>query len=226
MSTEEEEEEVKSAGIDTSELGSWIQMAQNPAVKPEDFFSRLSSYWNMCIATGGMLSGFAFVVASQQITFKYDGDVTNMVFSICIVSALMFGLSSTFVGLILYGYLNVCGPIFSKWFVRRYRAMPDVPLILLFASIFFILLAVCAAVRGFYGNIVFFIGIGEAICVMIGCFTVFWKVGTTANVRIIAYTAEMQKLKEQKENEKVTEAAEEMAETIQDNIQKNKTFYR
>ena len=64
--------EIEWSGAEHADKGSWIQMARNPDVKPNDFFSRLSSYWNMVIATGGMLAGFAFVITSQQIEFRYD----------------------------------------------------------------------------------------------------------------------------------------------------------
>eukprot|EP01083_Nonionella_stella_P120219 360065_1 len=227
MSAVSNDEEFKSDGFNTGDLGSWVQMAQNPAVKAKDFFDRLSNYWNMCIATSGMLSGFAFVVASRTFAFQHDADLTTTLFSICIVTSLMFGLSSTFIGLILFGYLNVCGPLFSKWFVRRYPYMPDVPLVLLFVSIFFMLVSICVAVRGFYGNTVFYVTVGEATCVLAGTFVIYWRVGNTANNRIIEYTAEMQKLSKKTDtNTDIDVIQEDIAGNIVETMQKNKTFYR
>ena len=96
--------------------------------------------------------------------------------------------------------------------------MPDVPLMLLFASIFFILISVVVAVRGFYGDTVFYVATGQAICVLIGSFILFWKVGTTANNKIMKYTAEMMERQQRHSKHQNVEIAN-YTEEITDNIQ-------
>jgi hypothetical protein len=167
---------------------SWYVLACNPEISDGEYFERVKFYWELIAATSTILVGFNFIVVSSPVEFKFGIYWLIKLWAGTQGCSLAASIGSLFMAILLIGYLNVVGPPHAKAYVIEYWYLPDVPISLMFLSIFFLFGSVSISAWGFYGKATFAVILSAMSTSLGGCIFAYFSVSKYANLTVIIDT--------------------------------------
>eukprot|EP01083_Nonionella_stella_P089687 250314_1 len=155
----------------------WPALADDMNVKNEDLHERLTSYWTLIATISGLLAGFSYVIANTDIEFStQDASPRREWYISCQISTFLLALLGTLLSALLYGYLNISGKQNTKWYIRKWWYLIDVPLILTIGTVFMMLLSTLIAIGGLYSDSVWYLFFGISVVSGICFFALFLNI--------------------------------------------------
>eukprot|EP01084_Bolivina_argentea_P122464 217008_1 len=143
------------------QLGEWLILAKDAHVKPEDLHKRLENYWTIVSTISALIAGFSYLIANQDIKFENENIGQNghdryEVFGALVITTFLTSLISTLMAALLLSYLNICGVENTKWFIKTFWYLPDIPITFCGLSICLMLFNSLIGVGGLYSAAVWY----------------------------------------------------------------------
>eukprot|EP01084_Bolivina_argentea_P318489 552334_1 len=151
----------------------WKALAgENSPVSNEKLFASLQTYQSLIATLSGLISGFSYVVLSQErIEYKTNhflGSNRSDVSAGFVTFAFLASLSCLIVASTLYFYAAFGGESNVKNWVKRTSKFLDMPVFMLITSIGFILIGSVIHIGGFYNDVMYYCIIIVASLLLIG----------------------------------------------------------
>eukprot|EP01124_Arcella_intermedia_P002868 TRINITY_DN11570_c0_g2_i1.p1 TRINITY_DN11570_c0_g2~~TRINITY_DN11570_c0_g2_i1.p1 ORF type:complete len:206 (+),score=29.36 TRINITY_DN11570_c0_g2_i1:137-754(+) len=156
----------------------------------KELTERLQKYFDIILTISGFLAGFTFLVTNTKVEYVYPVNASQDplhgmtriqrgdIFGTLTILAFVLSLGSVLSAIILKGYLNFVGETNVRWFLKSFYMLFDVPLTFGVLGLFCMLAGSVVNIRGFYSDIVLWIGLG------VGCPITACILGTFCCVRM------------------------------------------
>ena len=168
----------------------WQDVCSNEEIDNKELQDSLLRYWTLVISVSGLIAGFSYFISNNQVTFISNDQqwipvkTRHDIFGGLLITTFALSILSTVMGCALFYYFNLVGDHNTKWLLKQYWYLADVPLMICITSITLMFIAGLISVGGLYSTSVWYYAFILSISVFVMYFIFIFKLDKTVKARM------------------------------------------